>query len=85
MDANEAIYRPELAAFYQGLERAGWSEGRNLQSAIRSGEGRPDIRITAYRLGAIIQFCSKDCKGAYYEAIHAKLAQGKRWLSFLSK
>jgi putative ABC transport system substrate-binding protein len=39
-DASEAETRPGLVAFRQELERSGWSEGRNLQSTIRWGDGR---------------------------------------------
>jgi putative tryptophan/tyrosine transport system substrate-binding protein len=39
-DASEAETRPGLAAFRQELERAGWSEGRNLQSTVRWADGR---------------------------------------------
>jgi putative ABC transport system substrate-binding protein len=47
-DGNEASNRAGIAIFRQGLERAGWSEGRNLQSTIRWGDGRPDrIRTLA--------------------------------------
>ena len=39
-DASEAETRVGLAAFRQELERAGWSEGRSLQSTVRFADGR---------------------------------------------
>src|SRR5262245_13678500 len=45
-DAGEADVGDSVAAFRQNLERSGWSEGRNLQSATRFGDGRAD-RIQA--------------------------------------
>jgi putative tryptophan/tyrosine transport system substrate-binding protein len=39
-DASEAETGPGLAAFRQELERAGWLEGRNLQSTVRWADGR---------------------------------------------
>jgi putative ABC transport system substrate-binding protein len=45
-DAGEADVGDSVAAFRQTLEQAGWSEGRNLQSTTRFGDGRAD-RIQA--------------------------------------
>src|SRR5262249_59874136 len=42
MDGSEAIEGAHLAAFREALERLGWSEGRNLQSTSRWGDGRAD-------------------------------------------
>src|SRR6516165_2746662 len=50
-DAGEADYGDSVAAFRQSLERFGWSEGRNLQSTTRFGDGRADrIRAIATEL-----------------------------------
>ena len=45
-DAGEADVGDSVAAFRQNLERSGWSEGRNLQTTTRFGDGRAD-RIQA--------------------------------------
>jgi putative ABC transport system substrate-binding protein len=47
VDAGEADAGPRLAVFRQGLEEAGWLEGRNIQSTIRLGEGQAE-RVRAY-------------------------------------
>ena len=40
IDAGEADSRNLVAAFSERLEQLGWSEGRNLQTTIRYGEGQ---------------------------------------------
>jgi putative ABC transport system substrate-binding protein len=42
VDGGEADSGAVVALFRQGLERSGWSEGRNLQSTIRWAEGQAD-------------------------------------------
>jgi putative ABC transport system substrate-binding protein len=42
IDAGEADSSAGVVALRQGLERSGWSEGRNLQSTIRWAEGSAD-------------------------------------------
>jgi len=37
--ANDAEYRARMAAFLQGLEQLGWSDGRNVRVDIRYGAG----------------------------------------------
>src|SRR5262245_54027838 len=41
--ANDAEGQARLAAFRQGLQPLGWSEGRNVQIDIRWGEDKPDL------------------------------------------
>jgi len=41
-DTSEADGGRGVAAFRQGLERAGWSEGHTLQTTVRWGDGRAD-------------------------------------------
>src|SRR6187399_2632034 len=38
-DANDADTRSRLAAFQQGLQQLGWSDGRNIQIDYRFGGG----------------------------------------------
>src|SRR5262245_52845340 len=45
-DGGEAATGASIAAFRQSLERFGWSEGGNLQTTTRFGDGRAD-RIQA--------------------------------------
>ena len=37
------------------------------------------IRRMAYRLGSIIQFCSKKCERDYYAKLHLHYLQRSRW------
>jgi putative ABC transport system substrate-binding protein len=47
-DGSEAVGGSDIAVFRQGLERAGWSEGRTLRITVRWGDGRADrIRAAA--------------------------------------
>jgi ABC-type uncharacterized transport system substrate-binding protein len=39
---NDPDLQARLAGFRQGLERLGWSDGRNIRVDYRFGEGRPD-------------------------------------------
>jgi ribosomal protein L24E len=43
------------------------------------------VRYTAYRLGAIIQFCRKKCERDYYAKLHAQSVQHARWLGYFGK
>jgi putative tryptophan/tyrosine transport system substrate-binding protein len=50
-DASEALGGGDIAVFRQGLERAGWSEGRTLRTTVRWGDARADrIRAAAAEL-----------------------------------
>jgi putative tryptophan/tyrosine transport system substrate-binding protein len=42
IDAGEADSGTGVVALRQGLERSGWSEGQNLQTTVRWGEGSAD-------------------------------------------
>ena len=41
-EANEQGLQARLAGLRQGLERLGWSDGRNIRMVFRFGEGKPD-------------------------------------------
>jgi len=52
--ANDSETKPRIAAFVQGLEQLGWSEGRNIRIDYRLGEGDADVlRRQAAELAAL--------------------------------
>jgi putative ABC transport system substrate-binding protein len=52
--ANDSASLTRIAAFLQGLQQLGWTEGRNIRIDIREGAGNPDtIRKYAAELVAL--------------------------------
>jgi ABC-type uncharacterized transport system substrate-binding protein len=52
--ANDPELPDRIAAFLQGLQQLGWTDGRNIRIDIREGGGNPDtIRKYAAELAAL--------------------------------
>jgi hypothetical protein len=52
--ANDPEVPDRIAAFLQGMQQLGWTDGRNIRIDIREGEGNPDTtRKHAAELAAL--------------------------------
>ena len=72
---NDPESKAELAAFRQGLQQLGWSEGRNIRIDIRFAADRPDqYEVLAKQLIAL----QPDAIFAYTTPITAALQRESR-------